>query len=185
MKKAIVLLIAILITTSIHAQIDKGYWLLGGSASYSQHKYNLHNGKLTQSVFTPRVAYFVIDNLAAGLLIDYEINTSYMEGQVSSSKTTQLKAGPFIRYYLLKNKSHLNVFAEGNVSFGKINQKGFDAADIFQFMFAAGPVVYFNSSVALELSIGYRSSEIKFSPVSTKIESILFSVGFNVHLTKD
>jgi hypothetical protein len=186
MKKAIVLLIAIFMTTSIHAQIDKGYWLLAGSGSYSRHTVKKpHTSIETLLVFTPRIGYFLIDNLASGLVVDWETYTVQSGVSMSKQKITQFKAGPFIRYYFLKTNTPLNLFAEGNISFGKFDQKNVHDADIMQFMFAAGPVLYFNSSIALELSMGYRSMEIKSSTGSEKKQSVLFSIGFNVHLIKD
>ena len=66
----------------------------------------------------PRAAYFITDNLAAGLDLHFYVNTEKHGGNGSSYKGryTFLAASPFVRYYYPLEKIH--PFAEANLGFG-------------------------------------------------------------------
>ena len=73
MKKVILLTtITLALHFSLHAQIGKDSWMLGGSIGVSSNAYNY--GTFTQYTFAPRAGYFVIDRLAAGRLPDVQNN---------------------------------------------------------------------------------------------------------------
>ena len=184
MRKGIVLVIAVVFTSSVKAQIDKGFWMFGGSASFESTEYP---GGDKETIFTllPKAGYFVIDNLAAGINLDFRRIKRDVAGPTGGYKITEFTAGPFVRYYLLKSGQPFNVFAEGSVTFGTYNQKNFDrTSNITQYLFNAGPVIFFNESVGLEMSIGYRSRAYKEKSSTSKYNSVLVGIGFMVHLSK-
>lgn len=94
--------------------------------------------------------------------------------------------GPFIRYYFLKPENRANILVESSYQyqFRKDISPGSDSklsANIF--MISAGPVIYFNSSVGVEFTIGYSSQ--KYSGITGSNNTIQTSIGLQVHLQKE
>ncbi len=66
----------------------------------------------------PRAAYFIMDNLAAGLDLEIFLNTKKDDynGSTYKGRYTFLSAAPFVRYYYPLEKIH--PFAEAKLGFG-------------------------------------------------------------------
>lgn len=108
-----------------------GYNLTGGTGfnlmniSFSSTKYksdayeegNPH--KKTNINLSPKVGYFVVDNLVIGL--DLNVASLSEKGGTLKISQTLLSTGPFIRYYL--PTSNVRPFFEFNSAFGVINNK--------------------------------------------------------------
>jgi len=133
MKQFFSLAIAVFIVSAAQAQLNKGQWLVGGSASFAHSTNSNNNGfgsyhaTSTSLQATPAVGYFVISKLAVGVrpgistsndkedgssqLIPYSISYS------SRSKTTRFSISPFVRYYFLPAKSKVNLVGDVSYSY--------------------------------------------------------------------
>jgi hypothetical protein len=205
MKKITLIIFFITSYSIAKCQLDQGNWLAGGSASLS-----FANGETTNNVgvqksnytdlsVLPDVGYFLIDKLAVGLKpgftfhnYHYEdlINNGNVAGSGGHAVMSWFDIGPFVRYYFLPNSDdqRVNLLAEANYSHGWANQypgKG----DRDNYSLYGGPVVFFNSTAALEFLIGYSSSNTKTYGLNTsqddikiKRNSLRFSLGFQIYL---
>ncbi len=70
MKKGLFILLALIIASSVCA-FTKGTINPGGTVSFTSYKPNSDQKAITKFGITPQVGYFVIDNLAADVLINY------------------------------------------------------------------------------------------------------------------
>lgn len=122
----IILIFAFCTAVKSNAQTQKGNFLLGGSVGIAHSKYesvnsNPVNKQKSFSVdFNPGISYFLMDQLAIGVLIPFSYN------QYTSS-TTKLHDftyafGPRIRYYFPFGP--MAIFPEVTGYFGKSEQVG-------------------------------------------------------------
>jgi outer membrane protein len=181
MKKIITGVCVILTFASVQAlaQFNQGRWLANGTVGFSFQKNSTYNastdGTSTSTSrglnLTPTVGYFIIDNLAAGLILD--LSTSRLNydtfnpltGLVeeASSGLSSVSAGPFVRYYL-----PMSVFFQGSATFGtqkysNENSSG-DSESIYRmrrYSLSVGYAWFLNDYVALEPSIGYQNDVLK------------------------
>lgn len=168
-----------LFTVSANAQITKGNWMVGGDANFTNSEVKDKNGEIIGSGngirISPNIGYFFIDKFAVG------INGNFNYGKTNGSPSSiGYGGGPFARYYFLKPEKRVNVFAEANYNYYTSKTQGFDSTNGSTYRFKAGPVIYFNSSVGLELSLNY-STEV-FSNNTSKYFTVGF--GFQIHLEK-
>jgi len=151
MKQLLAMLAALALTPAVYAQLNKGAWMLGGSAgfNYGSNKFNdamvASTTKTTVVMAQPSVGYFVISGLAVGLQpgistsstrynsrINYGagVNNSYVLAN-ATSKSTQLSIAPFVRYYILPVKNKVNIIAEASYTYA--HAKSSDNATTFSF----------------------------------------------------
>ena len=163
-------------------QVTKGNWLLSGNASFASQK-NSSGATLrynqTDLQISPAVGYFVIDKLAFGLrpTFTYGKNNLVSSGQPQ----TIFALGPFVRYYLLQTERPFNIFADGSYAYTSLSQGSESRQHTFSF--AAGPVLYFNTTVGLEFTVGYSTTKVvNFSGSNN---SIRIGLGLQIHLEKE
>lgn len=140
MKKNLLLILLFLAGSAMlaQAQVEKGHWLLSGNTSldlaFGKDKYKSgstsEDGDTYSNIgFYPKAGYFVIDNLAVGLMLDLGLGTekspkdSYYKHKYSY---TSLLIGPFARYYI----TEINDFwpyAEAGIRFGSLVSKSTDS----------------------------------------------------------
>lgn len=173
------LITAILFTITTNAQITKGNWMVGGDASYTNSKVINANDKIIGSgnsirVF-PNIGYFIIDKFSLG------INGNFNYGKSNGSPSNiGFGVGPFARYYFLKSEKRINLLTEVNYNYYTSKTQGFNSTNSTSYRFKAGPVIYFNSSVGLELTLNYGSN--KFDTYTSNTFQI--GLGFQIHLEK-
>ena len=185
--KLIYLLILLFISTT-NAQINKGNWMVGGTAGFTYSKTEAINNNPTtgttinyNSIGTysvaldPNVGYFFKDKLAAGLKISY-LN-GFQEGEKVSSDGMNLSIGPYLRYYFLKTDKVYNLFIEPSYNRFLSNSLG----NASSFSIKPGFVIFMNSSVGFETSISY----VKTKSSDFERNDIFFGFGFQIHLEKD
>ncbi len=180
MKPIKLLFIATLFfTVAANAQITKGNWMVGGDASFFNSNVKDENGQTLGSSngirIYPNIGYFFLTKFVAG------INGNFNYGKPSGgSSNTGFGGGPFVRYYFLKPEQRVNVLVEANYNYFISKTQGFDSANGSSYRFKTGPVIYFNSSVGLELTLNYGSS--KFN--SNTSNDFNIALGFQIHLEK-
>lgn len=158
-------------------QITKGNWLAGGSGSFNtqQGLISTVNVKSYTINLSPDIGYFFADKFAGGL----KPNIAYREtiNYGSKNKSTYLGIGPFVRYYFLPVENRVNILAEGAYQYAT-EFNGFIEND---FSFSLGPVIYFNSSVGLEITLNYD----KINSQTTNVKTFSLGIGFQIHLEKE
>jgi opacity protein-like surface antigen len=138
-----------------------------------------------------------MDNMLEGVFLTGQqiINRSEL-------KNTQIGISPFIRYYFLPTASKLNIFADGSYTYSsnRISTETFlyegpvggtsGAQETFTrnkstssaFTLSAGPAIFINRNVSIELSISYTHENAKSSSFSdSKTSRFLFGTGFQIH----
>lgn len=102
---ALAVLCLCLLGPVVHAQTEKGSFLLGGSLGFSsgKTKYNYSSSsfnsesKSTSFSISPSISYFVIDQLAVGIITPFSYTKVKSDDLHSTS--TSYSIGPIVRYY--------------------------------------------------------------------------------------
>lgn len=178
------LCLLLVVVQATNAQLSKGNWLVGGSGSFSSTQYKSTAG--TQSTgydikLSPNVGYFIAEKFATGLKVSFGRSGGKAIGTSTYSTYTDASFGPFLRYYLLSADRQFNILTEGIYQYG-LEGGNREKNSKNTFSLAAGPVIYFNESVGLELLIGYSS--FKYLDFDGRNNTIQFSLGLQVHLEK-
>lgn len=178
--KKIALALCFLVTgmVSAYSQINKGQWLVGGSASASFSKQGDNDdSKVTSVGISPDAGYFFINNFAGGARV------SFQSAKVKSDEdaSTSFLFAPFVRYYFLPAAQKVNVFADASYGFGSV--KFGDSESFNQFSIAAGPAVFLSPNTALEFTLQYQSAGGDAFG-DDRMNNFGLNVGFQIHLGK-
>lgn len=143
MKKVLLTVCAAFIVFAASAQIEKGTWLVGGSSDISFNSFNEDAGDYSNFNIDLKGGYFVIDNLAVGLLIGYDKTNYNADGADDSDATTTL--GLFGRYYV-----------NGKILLGA-NFASYDLGDYSgtRLGLEAGYAIFLGKAVAIEPALNY------------------------------
>ena len=124
--------------------------------------------KITNFNLSPKVGYFVIDNLVIGLDVNIGF-LKYKDGSSSSDyseKITQFTAGPFVRYYFQAGKVY--PFIDANAVFGTLkydwggsSADNVDKSSIMSFGGGAGVAVPIGDRVTFDTMLCYTSVTAK------------------------
>ena len=204
MKKNISLLIACLAIVLVNAQTSKGNFLFGGDASlsFSSQKTKVKSDNSESDLFDsstinfiPGAGYFVIDNLAAGLQVQF--SSVKQTSQISqtgdlSVRTNSFLVNPFVRYYFTQGTA--KPYVQGSVGVGSSKETvegtlndGETKNGLFAYGFDGGVAIFLNSNVAINVGVGYSSVQAKAkddNPFDEKTitRGIAVGVGFNIFL---
>lgn len=163
---------------SAFAQINKGQWLVGGSASASFSKQGSNDdSKVTSVSVSPDAGYFFINNFAGGARVSF---TSVKVKSAEDASTSFLFA-PFVRYYFLPAAQKVNLFADASYGFG--TAKNGNSESFNQFSIAAGPAVFLSPNTALEFTLQYSSAGGD-AIGDDRMNNFGLNVGFQIHLGK-
>lgn len=194
MKSLLIGLTLLFISVSSFAQLNEKTWLLGGSGSlysYSQNyisPLNTLEAKYTNIELSGTVGYFVVKKFAVGLRPGFSFFKGNVTNQGDVSGITKAGIGPFARYYLLDSEKQFNLLADVSYQLGLTKEPiGTKSKGNFNSLtLLVGTEVFFNSSVGLEVLLGYRKThEILNKPVFEYEDNrtgFLVSVGFQFHL---
>ncbi len=172
MRKILMSLLAVVIISNfVHAQTDKGDWMVGGNMII-----NTTSGN-SQFTLMPSAGYFFANNFVAG----GQFTVSFAKQE--ETKYTTFSVGPFARYYFNINGSDFKPFlhADFNVGSTSVKEPLFDktSTTTTNFFIGAGGAYFINSNVALEAVAGYNRTKIEtYDPTS----GFIFRLGFQVHL---
>lgn len=169
----------VMLISNVAGQLTQSNWLVGGSAEFNSRK--PAGTANTYYSIAPRVGYFFIDKLNAGMNVEFSGETSKVLDTKLSSHNLGL--GPFVRYYLLPIDNQVNIFSEANYQYRISKGSAGDKDNANFFLFGAGPSFFLNSSVAIECMAGYRVVQSIKSKAQTN--TFMFRVGFQVYLEKE
>lgn len=193
MKQLLTGVTFLLFSFTAKCQLDKGIWLVGGTGNFLSSKNTYTSSAYSQTSdridikISPDIGYFVIDKLAVGLRPSF----SKYKDQVNStgggySNVNRFEIGPFIRYYFLKTDNPYNILTDISYQYGSYWFKP-TKGNINTFSASAGSVIYFNTSVGLELLMGYYSRKEVIQQNGdniTKQKGFQIGIGFQIHLEK-
>jgi hypothetical protein len=185
MKKLSLVLISLGFFIVSKAQITKGNWLFGGNISLSNEKdKNDFGTQLNQTEFeiSGNAGYFFINKLAAGLRPDFFFAKT--KTNVNTLKQNNSSVGPFVRYYFLSAENRVNLFLDGGYAYGFYKVTSQDNVASNTFYFFAGPVIFLNSVVGLELSLGYRTTKFQDN-IHNSRNIMQAKIGLQFHLEKE
>lgn len=126
-------------------QANQGAWMVGGSVGFTSHSIKDVDDKTTDINVSPNVGYFVINNLAVGLNLDWN---SSKTGDADAD--TDLGIGPWARYYVYKG-----LFAQAGYNYRSLKLGGGDAVNGGNILLGVGYSWFLNNSVAIEPALGY------------------------------
>jgi hypothetical protein len=183
-------LTALIASLSLNAQITKNNWLVGGDLNFTQNNFKSirPEGTTTAENFIIRlntnIGYFPINKLAIGLSSRFNYNIP--KGRINS---LTVGAGPFVRYYFLKPENLINLFSQVDYLYGSGFTEGTRNTYNNEFNIKAGTAIFFNSSVALEVSLGYQyfnSKGTSRNPSRAELinNNLILGVGLQIHLEK-
>lgn len=155
--------------------------MIGGAASFKSSKYDFGgvSSKQTISQLSGDVGYFIIDKFAAGLKVGYsrsEVNSPH-------NIVNTYEIGPLVRYYFLPTEKYVNIFSELSYQYGLMKTNQGVSQDSNNFSGILGCAAFFNSSVALEFTLGY--SYYLYNNNAGKINNVIAGIGFHFHLEKE
>jgi hypothetical protein len=199
--------IALLFSASIlSAQYtDQGNFMIGAtfglSAANSTVSQTDDNGNSsvqnpTSTLFSisPSVGYFVFDNFAAGISMEYAFS-QVRSSEGERNEDSNLLFGPFARYYLLFGDD-MALFLEGSFGFGNTRndielggQPQNIRTNIVAFGVGPGLTIFSTSSVGIEALCKYNYSRSSFdttigglkSQTVTRTNQFDFSVGLRLY----
>ncbi len=190
---AFILIAFLFFANAAYSQLDKNTWLVGGTGTLFSHKDNHKSetyyteSKYTEISIAASIGYFAVDKLAFGLRPTFTSE----KGRVTTpgggyGNTKRYAIGPFARYYLLSSEKPFNILADVCYQYGRVNHLKRNKGNINSFSAMIGPVIYFNTSVGVELLVGYsyKKEEIKDSYLD-KRKGFQTSIGFQIHLEKE
>ena len=188
MKKIYVVMfigLSILSSLNSEAQTQKNWFIIGGDIANLNVGLQKNNSTFNFD-FTPRIAWFLRDNLAVGL---------YALAGIGSTKTGTITStsfnygiGPVARYYFtgkaLESVNKTRWFADANVGINGSNNKTTGQPSVttngLGVGFGPGLAYFINRNIALEALVKYNLI-VGFGK-STTDNSINFGVGFQIHL---
>ena len=194
-KRLLLIFLLGLTAKNSNAQLTKGNWLVGGSGSLYSYKedyqaptysvqYNYLNVDISASV-----GYFAMDKIAFGIRPTFSWNkgkgVSFTGNQSGgSTDNKRYEIGPFGRYYFLNIDRQFNIVSDVCYQYGVVDLNEPKNGRSNKFTIMTGPVVYFNSSVGLEILLGYSSRNEFYGDNKDYRKGFLTSVGLQIHLEK-
>ena len=169
MKKTFLLLF--FLAQTAFAQVEKGVWLISGSADLTSLKAN--GNSETQFDFTPKAGYFFTDRLLAGLSVSVGSNRIKESSKNKTTIDTErlLIVSPFARYYLPISPV-VYAWAEVSVGFGsfKVTQDD-DVFSLSASQFGLGPGISFflNENIAIEGMLRFSNTGLGGTTTRSKI----------------
>ena len=184
MKKLLFAACLLVCSNAIFAQVNKGQWLVGGSAGFNHSSQD--DDKQTDISIAPDAGYFFIDQFAAGLRPEFgytKTKTKTGTGTATGSGTS-FGLAPFLRYYFMPSGQMLNIFADASYGFGSVKPKGGSSVSGNYYQIKAGPAVFLTPNTALEFALYYKSmgGDMYENSAGDRNNNFGLSIGFQIHL---
>ena len=169
----------------ISAKIKDGTVMLGGNLTGSYQKYNKkttnEKGDLITARLTTKSGYFFWPDIAIGLNAALEYTSVNVDSTLYGSRTTDLLAGPFVRYYW-----NSGLFAELNLNAGVHTVRGGIKTDIKSGALGIGYAYFLSEQISIEplLSFDYRQNQVNVNNVISKDTQFgpVLSIGVQAYL---
>lgn len=204
MKKLLAFSLITLFVSSVHAQVGKGGFMVGGSMGVNNSKSNYTSGsytneyKSTSLSINPQASYFVAKGLAIGIAPSYSYAKSKVSYSPAESSNHTWAIGPVIRYYIPFDRFAL--FAHTSYNFGWRTTHGstfdinfgtvtnYTANDkLNTFRGGIGATYFITNNVGIEGLFLYQKQDISYGKPNDGNQSspsINFNIGFQIYLQK-
>lgn len=186
MRHTLLILFALLLVPSAFAQeyaIDKGSYLLGGTARFSSQGTTIEvdgfgeqdSDRLTEIAYNVSFGYFVASGLALGIDSQYE---RLSQGDVSQTITS---VGPSLSYFFGQPTSTLYPFLSATAGFSSISvdvdEGGSSSTSGFRFGFSGGLSYMIARNVALTGALFYQNESFDDDGASVTNDAFGFQGG--------
>lgn len=194
----------------------QGNFMMGGTIGFStaESRAEITGGGLnvqnegtraTQFNITPAIGYFLLDNWALGIGMDYTLNrlrepidVSDPDTEYETSFDSDLLFGPFTRYYFPIGTDKA-FFLEASAGFGSSQNEAVvngeqQTLSNNVFLLGVGPgfTIFSTDAIGIEALVQYNwarsSADIDFQGVSTETKTytsqVDFSIGFQVYFAR-
>lgn len=211
MKYRILMLISAWLCVGIlNAQVTQnGNFILGSTVGFSTASSNItqkatggseveESPYSTQINIAPSVGYFLFDNFALGIRMDYTLNR-VEESNNEFTEDSDVLFGPFARFYLPMTESNdMFLFAEAGFGFGNSRDvkelpAGNQRINTNLFAFGVGPgiTVIASNAIGLEAVVKYNFARSEFDTqiagieanTTTKTNQIGISLGLQLYFS--
>ncbi len=180
MKKIIGLFIIFvaLFSAKANAQLQKGNFLVGGDIA--NFNFTLGGGGAFQATLDPKVAFFIQNNVALGVYIDFGLATAKGAGT-----TTNYGAGALGRYYVndpkLEVLKHGRLFFEGNAGIQGVSLSGGSNTTGLGLGIGPGYAYFITNNIGLETLLKYNGI-VGFGsqPYNSNLN---LGIGFQIYLS--
>lgn len=206
--KKLTLIAALAMVSAVQAQTEpvttlptaKGNWIIGGStnlgfnsnkATQKSGNYSVDGQKTTNFYVTPTVGYFVIDNLAVGLNLGYEVqkyDALYDYNQTSKVTNTVFSVIPSVTYFIEADSKAFPYISAG-AGYAAVKTKVASTEtqndNFFVWGGKAGLAYFITPNIAIDLGLNYQQLSTKyeqtFSTAENKVilKNLGASIGFN------
>jgi len=202
--------IASLLAVTSAAQVtSSGNFLLGSTIGFSAASSNItqeatggvsteESPNSTRINFAPSVGYFLFDDFALGIRMDYTLNR-VEEANNDFTEDSDVLFGPFARYYLpITETNDMYLFAEAGFGFGNARDvKELETGDqrittnLFAFGIGPGITVIASNAIGLEAVVKYNFARSEFDTqiagvnanTTTKTNQIGISLGLQFYFS--
>ena len=190
--KKFLLMVAVAFSAATYAQTEKGNWMVGSDLSFSYESAKLTSSEKRNNItveresttntfkFIPNVNYFVINNLAVGLGLEYQ----HEKTKGASDATNTFAIAPNAHYYFPIG-GKLAPFVGAKVGHAWQSKGSSDSQKSRGFLFGVkGGIAYFlNEGAALTGYVGYDQMNLKEKVNTNNSEKYgKFGVGIGVAL---
>lgn len=190
--KKFLLMVAVAFSAATYAQTEKGNWMVGSDLSFSYESAKLTSSEKRNNItveresttntfkFIPNVNYFVINNLAVGLGLEYR----HKKTKGASDATNSFAIAPNAHYYFPIG-GKLAPFVGAKVGYAWQSEGSSDSQKSRGFLFGLkGGIAYFvNEGAALTGYVGYDQMNLKEKVNTNNSEKFgKFGVGIGVAL---
>ncbi|MGO4770453.1 hypothetical protein ACEN2I_02235 [Flavobacterium sp. W22_SRS_FK3] len=178
MKNYKILLASVAIAIGINgnAQIQKGNILIGGNLANVN--LGLNGSKIISAEITPKIAWFIQDNVALGGYVDLGIQTAK-----NSGTTTNYGVGALGRYYAGKEIEvikHSRFFGEATVGLGGVNVSDADNTNGINISAGPGFAYFITPNIGFEVLLKYNALVgLGSAPYQGNLNA---SLGFQIYL---
>lgn len=156
------------------AQTSAGNMLLGGGIGYTSQKQESAGDDASNNTFsfTPSFGYFVADNFAVGLNLNFSTSSRENWDNIADEYTyNEFLFEPFARYYMFTPNEKFAFFAEGALGFGSnkydADGGGEQKGNLFRFRVSPG-FAYFISD---KWSLDFQLSGISYTSMDPNKDS--------------
>lgn len=163
-------MVAVAFSAATYAQTEKGNWMVGSDLSFSYESAKLTSSEKRNNItveresttntfkFIPNVNYFVINNLAVGLGLEYR----HEKTKGASDATNSFAIAPNAHYYFPIG-GKLAPFVGAKVGYAWQSEGSSDSQKSRGFLFGLkGGIAYFvNEGAALTGYVGYDQMNLK------------------------
>jgi hypothetical protein len=192
MKKIFTILCSAMLTLSLSAQNEAGTILLSGASDLNFTSLSISSIDVDGTDVDPADlgmddatnefglsvtgGYFLMDGLAAGLIIDY---TSSSEGDFSSSSMT---IGPMVRYYIGESGINTTLAYGIGSSSEDDGTDSYDGPSLSILSLGVGYQVMLSDNISINPSLAYNMVTAKNDDLTIKMGGIAFALGIGLHL---